>query len=86
MFYARHYANSLIRELTATLTFVNDLETLQQVQAATDGIYEQIKDRVPGLDWMFSYNPQPQVMTTYSAARGGNSLGLASLNHDQICN
>jgi hypothetical protein len=73
-------------EAYATLTFVNDLETLKQVQAATDAIYEQIRDDVPDLDWMFSYNPQPKVMITHSAARGGNSLGLQSLNHDQTGN
>ncbi|KAB5547382.1 6-hydroxy-D-nicotine oxidase [Coniochaeta sp. 2T2.1] len=71
------------RMLTATLTFVNDLETLTQVQAATDAIYEEIKDSVRNLDWMFSYNPQPLAMTAHAAARGGNSLGLESLDHDQ---
>lgn len=69
--------------LTATTTFVNDLETLTQVQAATDAIYEEIKDQVPNLDWMFSYNPQPEVMMDHAATRGGNSLGLGSLKHDQ---
>ncbi|KAJ9138014.1 FAD binding domain protein [Coniochaeta hoffmannii] len=71
------------RMLTATTTFVNDLETLTQVQAATDAIYEEIKDPVPNLDWMFSYNPQPEVMMDHAATRGGNSLGLGSLKHDQ---
>ena len=69
--------------LTATITFVNDLETLTQVQAATDAIYQEIKDQVPNLDWMFSYNPQPKVMIARTKARGGNSLGLQNLNHDQ---
>jgi hypothetical protein len=69
--------------VTATLTFVNDLETLVQVQAATDAIYEEIRDKVPNLDWLFSYNPQPKVMHTHAAARGGNSLGLDNLDHNQ---
>ncbi|KAB5515384.1 6-hydroxy-D-nicotine oxidase [Coniochaeta sp. 2T2.1] len=60
------------RMLTATTTFVNDLETLTQVQAATDAIYEEIKDQVPNLDWMFSYNPQPEVMMDHAATRGVN--------------
>ncbi|KAK3314825.1 hypothetical protein B0H66DRAFT_563727 [Apodospora peruviana] len=72
------------RMLTASLTVKNDLETLKQVQAVTDALYEQVKDKVPGLDWMFSYNPQPKVLATHSAKRGGNSLGLAGLSHDQI--
>ena len=73
-------------EATATMTFANDLETLKQVQAATDAIYQQIKDQVPNLDWMFSYNPQPKAMITHARARGGNSLGLDTLAHDQTRN
>jgi len=73
------------RHVTATITFKNDLEILKQVQAATDVFYQQIKDKVPGLDWMFSHNPQPKVLATHSVKRGGNSLGLAGLQLDQIC-
>ncbi|KAJ9132960.1 FAD binding domain protein [Coniochaeta hoffmannii] len=71
------------REATATATFANDLETLKQVQAATDSIYDHLRDQVPNLDWMFSYNPQPKAMITHAPARGGNSLGLENLSHDQ---
>lgn len=74
-----------LREHTATLTVKNDLETLKRIQAITDRIYEEIKDQVPGLDWMWSYNPQPKILTTHAAKRGGNSLGLEGLEHDQIC-
>ncbi|KAM7214474.1 6-hydroxy-D-nicotine oxidase [Rhypophila decipiens] len=74
------------REATATLTVKNDLETLLQIQTLTDTLYAKIKHKVPTLDWMFSYNPQPKVMTTHAAKNGtgGNSLGLDNLQHDQM--
>ncbi|KAK4213722.1 6-hydroxy-D-nicotine oxidase [Rhypophila decipiens] len=73
-----------LRVQTATLTVKNDLETLKRIQGITDSIYEQIKGQVPNLDWMFSYNPQPKVLTTHAATRGGNSLGLEGADHDSI--
>ncbi len=71
-------------DLVASVTFINDPNTLLQVQAMTATVYEQIKSNVPNMDWLFLYTPQPKIIQTYSKARGGNVLGLADLDHDQI--
>jgi hypothetical protein len=76
-------ANRPLSQLGATLTFVNDLETIKAVQAVFDNVYESVRG-VPDMDWIVLYNPQPKVIEDLSAARGGNVLGLENVTNDQI--
>ncbi|KAJ9144961.1 FAD binding domain-containing protein [Pleurostoma richardsiae] len=71
------------RDLGATVTFKNDLATLDAVQAVTNEIYSELTN-VTDMDFLFNYVPQPKVIETHSAARGGNVLGLEAVDHDQI--
>lgn len=36
------------------------------------------------MDWIFFYVPQPKIIQSHSAARGGNILGLADDAKDEI--
>lgn len=72
----------LYREVTASVTFNNDYNTIREIWDATDAVYNALpsKDKV---DWMVSFIPQAQIQQTYAAKRGGNSLGLTDVP-DQI--
>jgi len=59
------------------------MKTITQAQVISNQIYDQVKD-LPGLDWIFSYIPHPKVMQRFSEFRGGNSLGQAGIDHDQM--
>ncbi len=76
--------DSTYRDILATVTFVNDADTLSKVQALTDQIAAEYMAKVPEMDWLFFYVPQPKVIQSYSKARGGNVLGLDGVGHDQI--
>lgn len=65
------------------MTFVNDDATIRAVQNVTDAVYETIK-HIPNLNYVFIYTPQPQVTNSYSAAAGGNMLGLAGTTVDRV--
>ncbi|KAK5988228.1 FAD-dependent monooxygenase sdcF-like protein [Cladobotryum mycophilum] len=71
------------RQVTASITIFNDVTTLREIWNQTDAIYDALpqKDKV---DWMVSFIPQPKVQQSYAAANGGNSLGLANIDKDQI--
>ncbi len=71
------------RQTTASLTMSNDFATMREIWDATDAVYDKLpqKDKV---DWMVSFIPQPKVQQTFAALRGGNSLGLADVQEDQI--
>ena len=71
------------RQLAATLTFINDIETIRAVQAVFDAVHDSIR-HIPDMDWVVIYNPQPRVIESFSASRGGNVLGLEGVKDDQI--
>jgi len=72
-----------LRELGVTLSFVNDADTLIKVNEIYQEIYEDLKD-IPDMDYIYFFIPQPKVIQTHSAKRGGNSLGLEGVTNDQI--
>lgn len=71
------------RYVTASVTIYNDKDTLLDFWKATDAVYNdlKVKDQV---DWLISVVPQPRIQEGYSAARGGNVLGLEDLEGDQM--
>jgi hypothetical protein len=69
--------------LSATVTFRNDLETIQEIHNITNQIYATVKD-VPDLEWIFFYVPQPKIIESHAAKRGGNILGLAADPTDEV--
>lgn len=71
------------RQTTASLTISNDFKTMREIWDATDAVYDALpeKDKV---DWMVMFVPQPKIQQTFAALRGGNSLGLADVEDDQI--
>lgn len=73
----------LDRYVTASITIDNDLDTLREVWAASDAVYNglSVKDKV---DWTVSFVPQPTVQQSFAKKSGGNSLGLDSVKNDQI--
>lgn len=72
------------RDTYATITFVNDLTTLQAVTNVTEATLASVKDRVSNLDFIIFFVPTPKIIQTYAAATGGNVLGLADRNKDLI--
>jgi hypothetical protein len=74
------------RQTFATMTVVNDLDTVIEVQAIIDDLYNSVKNSVRGLDWTFLYQPQPRVIQQFAteSTGNGNSLGLNENAHDQM--
>lgn len=72
------------RDTYATITFVNDLTTLQAVTNVTEATLASVNDRVPNMDFIIFFVPSPKIIETYAAATGGNVLGLADRNKDLI--
>lgn len=73
------------RQFISTVTFVNDAATLAGVHKITASLYERVKD-VPGLQYLFAYEPVPHSFTTFSQSRAGtaNILGLNRTTDDLI--
>ncbi|KAK5128427.1 hypothetical protein LTR85_003095 [Meristemomyces frigidus] len=71
------------RDLMATVTFVNNLAVMQAVQAATLDIYKSVGS-VPDMQWIYSYEPVPNLFTQEGTNRGGNMLGLNRTEEDLI--
>lgn len=63
------------RYVTASVTIKNDYNTLRQIWDLSDATYQGLTDKNK-VDWMVSFVPQPRIQESYSASRGGNSLGL----------
>lgn len=72
------------RDLTATITFKNDLLALREVHKVTLELYESIQG-VPDMDFIFSYVPLPFTVVSQSLLRGGDVLGLDRNPKDRIC-
>ncbi|KAH8894165.1 FAD-binding domain-containing protein [Thozetella sp. PMI_491] len=68
------------RQLWATVTFKNDLATMEEVHNITNAIYAQVNGTVPDMDWVFFYSPQPKIIETF----GENMLNLQDVDHDQM--
>ncbi|KAM0714147.1 hypothetical protein Q7P37_010296 [Cladosporium fusiforme] len=71
------------RDLTATFTLENDIQTLLEIHKATVRLYESIRD-VPDMDFIFSYVPLPSVLVKQSLMRGGDVMGLDRDPKDHI--
>lgn len=73
----------MTRYVTASVTIGNDLKTLREIWNAGDAVYNAIpaKDKI---QWLVSLVPQPTIQQSYSKKRGGNILGLDSVDEDQI--
>lgn len=71
--------NSLLanRQMTWSLSFENDLKTLQAVFAAFNASTASIFS-VTGIAWSITLEPLPNVFLSSSAKLGGNSLGLSN--------
>ncbi|KAK3305084.1 6-hydroxy-D-nicotine oxidase [Chaetomium strumarium] len=72
------------RNLWATVTFKNNLATLQTVQRITDHIYIEAGATVPDMDWILLYSPQPKAIDLHGLRNGGNVLGRQHTRDDQI--
>jgi hypothetical protein len=64
------------RQMTWSLSFGNDLKTLQAVFAAFNRSTERISS-VAGVSWSITLEPLPRAFLSSSAKLGGNSLGLS---------
>ena len=71
------------RNIVATVAFVNDLPTLSHVHEITMSLYKTVR-HVRGMEWLFAYEPLPQLFTEHSMSRGGNMLGLNRTKDDLI--
>ncbi len=65
------------------MTFTNHFQTARDVWDAADAIYNSLEFKNE-VDWMISFIPQPKIQQSYAAERGGNSLGLADVEDDQV--
>ncbi|KAI9682137.1 MAG: hypothetical protein M1817_000191 [Caeruleum heppii] len=63
------------RDLFMTLTFLNDEETIRQVNEIGFKLLEPNKN-VKGLVWTLMFQPLPRIITDLGIQRGGNVLGL----------
>lgn len=68
----------------ATMTFRNDLITIQEVQVISHSLFDSVQ-HVPGVEWIYSYEPLPRLYTDHSIMRGGNIMGLDRTQDDLIC-
>ena len=71
------------RNSVTSFTFVNDLPTLMHVHEITLSLYKTVR-HVQGMEWLFAYEPLPQLFSDHSMSRGGNVLGLNRTKHDLI--
>lgn len=71
------------RNYIATVAFVNDMQTLSHVHELTVELYKTVR-HVQDMEWLFAYEPLPQLFTEHSASRGGNMLGLNRTTDDLI--
>ncbi|RDA83941.1 hypothetical protein CP532_3632 [Ophiocordyceps camponoti-leonardi (nom. inval.)] len=71
------------RQVTATLTISNDYDTLREIWDASDKVYNELSQKV-GVQWIVQIFPQPKIQQSYSMKHGGNSLGLADVQDDQL--
>lgn len=80
------YASSVpavSRVLMADATFVNDFETIKAVYNITMDIMKTVS-HVPDLTWDFQFEPVSRHTIEASLARGGNVMGLDSLEKDLL--
>lgn len=71
------------RNLVVSFTFVNDLATLSHVHEITLNLYKTVR-HIEGMEWLFAYEPLPQLFSDHSTSRGGNILGLNRTKDDLI--
>jgi hypothetical protein len=69
----------------ATVTVPNDIEALRTIHRVFEQSFTAASAEVPDLDWSNWYIPQPRIIQTHSALRGGNVLGLEGQGEDQVC-
>ena len=81
-----NYASSVpavSRVLMTDATFVNDYETIKGVYNITIEIMKTVS-HVPDLTWDFQFEPLSRHTIEASLARGGNVMGLDSLEEDLL--
>ncbi|KAI7151780.1 hypothetical protein KC349_g9324 [Hortaea werneckii] len=63
------------RDVGATVTFKNDLETLRAVLRIADEVFQKVS-HVQNMTWIFSFEPLTRNVIQRSKAQGGNVMGL----------